>query len=66
MTSEGRRGRHLGWMTLCVVAGAFAVGVVINGVRAVFAGELLVLVPISLVFLFWYWISVGAYRRTTR
>jgi hypothetical protein len=53
-------------MTLCVVAGAFAVGVIVNGVRAVFAGEPFVLIPISLVFLFWYWISVGAYRRTSR
>ena len=66
MTAESRPGRHPGWMTLCIVAGAFAVGVIVNGVRAVFAGELFVLIPISLVFLFWYWISVGAYRRTSR
>jgi hypothetical protein len=50
-------------MGLCVVAGILAAGVVVNAVRAVFAGELGVLLPISLVFLFWYWISVGAYRR---
>lgn len=58
--------RHPGWMLLCVVAGSFAAGVVVNSVRAVFAGQLTLLVPMSLAFLFWYWISVGAYRRAVR
>ena len=60
--TAGRR-RHPGWMTLCVVAGVLAAGVVVNAVRAVFHGDLMLLLPISFVFLFWYWISVGAYRR---
>jgi hypothetical protein len=62
--SEPRR--HPGWMALCVVAGLLAVGVVVNAVRAVFAGSLLAVLPIGLVFLFCYWISVGAYRRAIR
>lgn len=48
---------------MCVVTGLFATGVVVNAVRAVFAGELLLLLPLTLVFFFWYWLSVGAYRR---
>ena len=60
---DGGRRPHRGWMTLCIVAGLLAAGVVANGVRAVFHGDLLLLVPIALAFLFWYWISVGAYRR---
>lgn len=62
--ADGRR--HPGWMTLCVVAGVLAAGVVVNAVLAVFHGDLLLLVPISLAFVFWYWISVGAYRRAVR
>jgi hypothetical protein len=48
---------------LSVVAGLLAVGVVLNMVRAVFAGQLLFLVPASLSLLFWYWIAMGAHRR---
>jgi hypothetical protein len=50
-------------MVMCVVTGVLAAGVVVNAVRAVFAGELTLLLPMSLAFLFWYWLSVGAYRR---
>ena len=55
--------RHPGWMALCVIAGVLAAGVVVNAVLAIFHGDLVLLVPISLAFVFWYWISVGAYRR---
>ncbi len=56
--------RHRGWLTLSVVAGCFAVGVLANAMRAVFQREYWFLVPGSLAFLFWYWICVGAYRRS--
>jgi hypothetical protein len=54
---------HLGWRLLSIVAGLLAAGVVINMVRAVFAGELVLLVPATLALLFWYWIAMGAHRR---
>ena len=58
--------RHLGWRVLSIVAGLLAAGVVVNMVRAVFAGQLLFLVPASLSLLFWYWIAMGAHRRAVR
>jgi hypothetical protein len=50
-------------MALCIVTGLLAAGVVANAVRTVFVGELILLLPLGVSFLFWYWISVGAYRR---
>ena len=55
--------RHLGWRVLSVLAGLLAAGVVVNMVRAVFAGQLVFLLPGSLSLLFWYWIAMGAHRR---
>jgi hypothetical protein len=50
-------------MALCIATGLLAAGVVVNAVRTVFIGELTLLLPLGVSFLFWYWISVGAYRR---
>jgi hypothetical protein len=55
--------RHLGWRVRSIVAGLLAAGVVVNMVRAVFAGQLALLIPATLWLLFWYWIAMGAHRR---